>query len=1240
MKGAPGSGKSALLAAASIEYRGSAVVIRRFIGASVETLNGPDLLKGLCLQLGEMEIPADFAGIEGTFISLLEGLGEKKRLVLFVDGIEQLPPEDPARALMWLPAELPPFVKVVVSTTADIPGKIIELPPMNATESEALLDAWLGEGRRTLEPWQRAKVLQGYARCPIPLYLRLAAEESMFWKSYSTPDSCRLGEGISGVLDAIFNRLAGDGNHGKSMVENSLGYLAASRYGLSEDELIGLLSCNESVWSDFQRNARYEIGERRLPFVVWSRLRYDLEPYLSARATEGGLLLTLSYGQIEERWRAASRTRHRELAQYFGGLQTWLDSERKMPNIRKAVELPFQQRASEDWQAARATLLDGDFLALKCAAGLAPDLETDYVSLPAAFHDEAVDVIQAALALSMHVLLSDRFQYASQLTGRLLSRRDIPAIGTFVDDLAKAAPQLWIRPLHEGLHAPGTRLVRSLKGHAGSVESVALAADGRLAVSASDDGTAKVWDLKLGRTILTYRGHTDAILTVAITSDARIAVSGSRDGEIHVWDVADGRTLYKLAKHTARVNCVAISSDDRRAFSASEDRTLSVWDLRTGRMVRTLSGHNDEVVSLAAIPEGDRIVALARDGDIRVWDLDTGQHLRSFGGAKGANNVLISHDGKTVIATSEEIVRVWSLETGEALSTAQLADKSAAGFCLPRVISSARYGRGAAFIGDGNRLAVAASDLSSKILDLKSGRTLLRLGGHSGPIRGIAVTPNGILMISASGDHSIKVWNIAELLERGESRGEPGAQDIYREDVTAIAVTPDGDRAIAASQNGSVRMWDVERGRLVKLMRGHTMPVHSLAIPEEVPWVISASDDGTVRVQDMDSGEIVQELHGCEGHGLAVTPDAERVLFTTRDTVLTLRDLRTGEILRTLAKDKQMQAPVVLTQDAEWLVTAFEDNTLRLLPVEGGRAPITIKNPGVVLDVKLTSDERFAVTLDLDGGLEVWDLEGGVVTQSLVGHTAMVFSLALMSERPRAVATSEDGTLKVWNLGIGEPLASFYFDSVPTCCAVSNDDTIIVGDSAGQLHFLRFESGHIPEEILRSNGKSDAANRIPLLGGRFAIAPTIEDKLRREPSALIVKEHKGRRELTIHELPNELAVEELKEICLFWVDSELVDLGMIVVVSIRMADYGLLMATFLCTTRDVSRSGFGNIGWCQLFCVKAFSFFSFVKGLGGSKKPPLCHSGAGSVARVASPRCPVLRSRCLQCKTVILAQKR
>ena len=81
MKGAPGSGKSALLAAASIEYRGSAVVIRRFIGASVETLNGPDLLKGLCLQLGEMEIPADFAGIEGTFISLLEGLGEKKRLV-------------------------------------------------------------------------------------------------------------------------------------------------------------------------------------------------------------------------------------------------------------------------------------------------------------------------------------------------------------------------------------------------------------------------------------------------------------------------------------------------------------------------------------------------------------------------------------------------------------------------------------------------------------------------------------------------------------------------------------------------------------------------------------------------------------------------------------------------------------------------------------------------------------------------------------------------------------------------------------------------------------------------------------------------------------------------------------------------------------------------------------------------------------------------------------------------------
>ena len=68
------------------------------------------------------------------------------------------------------------------------------------------LDKLLREARRTLQPKQREIVLSHFERCGLPLYIKLAAEESRLWKSFSPPDACRLGEGIAGVLDTRFDR--------------------------------------------------------------------------------------------------------------------------------------------------------------------------------------------------------------------------------------------------------------------------------------------------------------------------------------------------------------------------------------------------------------------------------------------------------------------------------------------------------------------------------------------------------------------------------------------------------------------------------------------------------------------------------------------------------------------------------------------------------------------------------------------------------------------------------------------------------------------------------------------------------------------------------------------------------------------------------------------------------------------------------------------------------------------------
>jgi WD40 repeat protein len=112
------------------------------------------------------------------------------------------------------------------------------------------------------------------------------------------------------------------------------------------------------------------------------------------------------------------------------------------------------------------------------------------------------------------------------------------------------------------------------------VLAVAVTGDGR-AVSASADGTLRVWDLGSGACHLTLQGHTGWVRAVAVTGDGH-AVSASADGTLRVWDLGSGACPLTLQGHTGRVTAVAVTGDGR-AVSASADGTLRVWDLRAGR---------------------------------------------------------------------------------------------------------------------------------------------------------------------------------------------------------------------------------------------------------------------------------------------------------------------------------------------------------------------------------------------------------------------------------------------------------------------------------------------------------------------------------------------------------------------------------------------------------------------------------------------------------------------------------
>jgi len=218
-------------------------------------------------------------------------------------------------------------------------------------------------------------VLGKFASEGLPLYLRLAFEEARLWRSYAEREETVLSEGIPALIrENLFARLAQPANHGRVMVAHSLGYLAASRFGLSEDEIVDVLSLDDEVKRDFREHARRSPEIERLPIVVWSRLYFDLAPYLSERSAEGTTLLAFYHNQLRDAARAEylagehESRRHTALAGYFRGCsdpqgdRSWTGAY-----ARGLSELPFHLAEARELDELYETLIDFKFLEHKAA---------------------------------------------------------------------------------------------------------------------------------------------------------------------------------------------------------------------------------------------------------------------------------------------------------------------------------------------------------------------------------------------------------------------------------------------------------------------------------------------------------------------------------------------------------------------------------------------------------------------------------------------------------------------------------------------------------------------------------------------------------------------------------------------------------------------------------------------------------------------------------------------------------
>jgi WD40 repeat protein/predicted Ser/Thr protein kinase len=298
-----------------------------------------------------------------------------------------------------------------------------------------------------------------------------------------------------------------------------------------------------------------------------------------------------------------------------------------------------------------------------------------------------------------------------------------------------------------------------LRGHAGDVYSVAIAPDGRRALSASKDRTVRLWDLTTGAEVYTLRGHTAAVRGVLFSEDGRRAYSAGLDQTVRTWDLDTGKELGELKSnpswlHRVPVTSLALRGDGRSILVGSTDRTLRLLDLNAGREIRAFRGHADDVTSVAISPYSPYCLSGSKDGTLCSWDMDTGKVRLTFKGhTEAVESVSLSLDGRRALSGGADgTVRVWDADTAREL------------VCFTGHEGSVRS---VAFAPDGKRVLSAGTDGTVRLWDVDSGTEVHCFRGHGGrwwgrSVLAVAFSGNGRRALSGGSDETVRLWELPQ----------------------------------------------------------------------------------------------------------------------------------------------------------------------------------------------------------------------------------------------------------------------------------------------------------------------------------------------------------------------------------------------------------------------------------------------------------------------------------------------
>ena len=563
--------------------------------------------------------------------------------------------------------------------------------------------------------------------------------------------------------------------------------------------------------------------------------------------------------------------------------------------------------------------------------------------------------------------------------------------GSSVSTLTDSYPQ------QNTLCLPPGALARFGKG---SISDVAVSPDGCLLAVASRIG---VWF---------YDTHTDdfvALIAVEGTGilekivfspdGTRIAV-GDWDGKTTLWDT-ETRKMLNAFTHQAQVDALAFSPDGRLLATGSRDRTAKLWDVET-ETIRATMPHEDWITHIAFSPEGRLLATGSRNGSVAMWNVETESVRFTMPHKDWITHVAFSPDGRLLATSSaDKISKLWDVETGKNCWT----------------VTCERSAESIVFSSDSQYVAMLPPSGTVDIRSVDDG-TNAPAAIHKEPW----VTTNG------------------------KDLPAQHLRDFFSWEVT---FSPNGKHLASLNAGCSLTLWDVvtgEKTRVIEKIAAHDLTLNMFrgstvvcSFEGHYLVIISLKTGGQETIKLWNEGPIADFTPEEPVISGAVSPDGQLLATGGWDRIVTLWDVKTQTVYRTLKGHTGEIRALAFSPDGKLLVSGGADNWKEhpesLARNTDGELVVIMKE-GVTH--YFTADENH-----IDKTAKVWEIATGK-NIAMLENPSQVRKVAF-SHDGHHVATASERHVNLWYTGTWQNITTLDVRKVESLAFSPNGTRLATG---------------------------------------------------------------------------------------------------------------------------------------------------------------------------------------------------